>query len=458
MASVDDRLAAWRDRVGRCVQAGEDALLSTVVASGTIGPDELRGLLSVIDYRALVNDLGRALRLKPHTLAFCELIGAGIAVFHSGVRLCARQLWRHAIGHAMYALVTLLEPLILLRRGFVTVVCSRRFVELGLRFRRKLRGFTLGVSNFTFEILVSIAVAPVAVAALKWFYMRVWPLVAVVMRRLHTIASIAVLLCRLAAVNAWGLTVLRVTIALARRRNLLRCTSAGNRADPEPRISMRVANALLRRDPDAARSRTVGEELWVDVFPAGPLFATMERNRIMELWERVDASSHIDMRTYEEILGSLGYPASEILAAVRQITRPPRPLLSAVIVATGLRMGLAGRLAKLQRPRLRRETSRWKFFARGRVLHHGPRKYIVLTPLNDYAHQKPRIIAGKLVARIIEVILGHSDGLYFHFVFALPACRPRTAGSISKHLLTVAGMFGRVTPGSAIAWFCSSPR
>ncbi len=139
---------------------------------------------------------------------------------------------------------------------------------------------------------------------------------------------------------------------------------------------------------------------------------------------------------YEEILDSFEYPADEVFAAVRRIARPPRPVLSAVIVATGLRMGLAGRLAKLRSAHLQREISRWKFFSAASALPNtSPQRYIVLTPVNDYAHQKPRILAGKLTARIFEAVLGHGDGLSFHFVYALPACRPGTVPAKEREKL-----------------------
>ncbi len=295
-----NRLAAWRDRLGLRIQASEGALLSTIVSSGAMGPGELEGMLSVGDYRALINDLGRALRLKPRTLFFCELVAGGIARLHSGVVRSAKQLWRHGIGHAAYALVALLEPLILLRRGFVAIAWSRCSIQIGLCVGRLLRELVVELSNFSFECLVRISARPIVVTAVKWFHARMWPRLATGFRLLHFIASIGAHLCRLAALNSHGLTAFPITIALARRRIHLQCAFGRQTDDPEPRTLLRVANALLDREPIGLRSRNVGEELWVDIFPAGPLFATPELARITVLWQRIDASSYIDRQTYEE--------------------------------------------------------------------------------------------------------------------------------------------------------------
>jgi hypothetical protein len=438
MAVVQNKLTAWGVRLERRVQTTERALLQSVACSGALGSDELRGLLSIEDYRGLIDDLGRALGLAPRTTCFCEEAAAGIAALQCAVSRWTAQLWRHGGGHVAYVLVALLEPVILLRRLFLAIVCSRIWVKIGLWGCRLSRRVLLGLSNIAFWAVVNIAVSPTAVTTIQFFHLRIWPYLIGTARLFRSIASITFLLCRLLAARGTILTVFRVTMALARRRAKLHNGSdrhSWSIVDPEARAEVRLTHAILGHDLARTKPGRRQEELWVDIFPVGALFATASVGRIMALWQRVDAMSNINRETYEEVLCTFQYPADEVLAALRQIVRPPRPLLSAVIVATGLRMRLADRLARLGCPHLRRESSRWEFFGRADGLPTPLRRYIVVTPLNNYSHQKPRIVAGKLTARMLEVVLGHDDGSSFHFVLVLPVCRPGTVQAEERQQL-----------------------
>jgi hypothetical protein len=440
MCIVQDKITEWKARLERRIRAAEQTLIQSVVSSGALTRDELRDLLSIEDHRGLIDDLGRALRLGPRITSFCEGAAASIAALQCFLSRWLAHLWRYGGGHLAYVLVGSLEPVILLRRWFVAIVCSRLWLKIRLWRRRLSRRVVLGLCNNAFWAVINIALAPTVVTAIQWFHRRIWPHLVGMARLFHSIASIARLFCRLIGIHGTIPTAFRVTMALARRRSRLHAGSGrhtGSIADPESPTPMRLARAILGRDLTATGPGRRGEELWVDISPVGPLFATTEVGGIRTLWQRIHTMSNIDRETYEEILRSFQYPPDDVIAAVTQIAGPPRPLLSAVMVATGLRMGLADRLAKLGCSHLRRESSRWKFFGRTAGLRTAPRRYVVVTPLNSYQHQKPRIAAGKLIARILEVALGRDDSSSFDFVFVLPVCRPGTVESEERQKLEV---------------------
>lgn len=419
-------LTVWRVALEQRLEVARTGLVEVVERSGVLSSADLRDLLSIEDYRGLVLDLGRILDLGPEVLAGCERAAAGIAVFQYALRRWSTRLWRYGGGHLAYVLTPLLGPLILLRRCSVALSCSRISVQFALLLREAWRRAALALSNAAFRVVVNILVAPPVVSILRWIHRRIWPGLSATIRMVGSFISILVLLWQLLASHGRLPAMVRLTLALARRRgNFLPGPDGDVLADPEPVAIMRVADAVLNRQ-DRTPVRRQGTELWVDTWPDGPLFGATPETGLMALWRRIDAMAAIDHETYQEILGTLQLPTSEVVSAARQILRPPRPLLSAVMVATGLRMGLGLRLAGLRNPHLARESSRWKFFGGLAPRSRPPRRYIVLTPLNNYRHQKPRIAVGKLTARMLEVMVGHSDPASFHFVFALPVCRPGT--------------------------------
>ncbi|MBK8045942.1 MAG: hypothetical protein IPK16_01660 [Anaerolineales bacterium] len=161
----------------------------------------------------------------------------------------------------------------------------------------------------------------------------------------------------------------------------------------------------------------------MDQFPACDLFCLHEPSALTLLWEQIDQGNALDAQLYASVLASFTRcTLDEVSRALQGMARPPKPVLSAVLVATGLRSGFAAKLALLDLPNLHAEQSRWAFFTPHvpALVPNEPSSMTIFVAIGN--HQQARIAAGKHYARMLELLLVDTQSRYT-FTYAFAACR-----------------------------------